>query len=668
MKVEIPTSLYTLLQQQSLLVSQQNFASSKHVPPIPNILNSESSNIRSGFVDRLVDTSASIIESIWPSKSSTLQTSSKVLPLKFFIQEILRRSKTSFSTLQLALLYIIRARNQLIFVSDLSALSENSLITHQALNHAQSSSAVCPRRMFLSALILASKYLQDRNYSNKAWAKISGLQVLEINANEFEFLALIDYELFVGHEAFSNWTNLLMAKTQQLQIARQLQQIQQPGGSANSLSPSSTFESSCIDVDIQTTFLDLVSAAVVVKSHHQAPASISPGLVDFPSPVSDDAVPTVGSDLSLKRGNSFVDEEDSCVKRSKIVLKKIGHALHMDKPHTAKKQRAVALTQAVRALWASQFSSQSVSPHQSNLSQASTNIAQSSSLIPDKITLARRVILPELSPDPDLQDYPFVPDEARVAELDYNGDEVKSNVPSDDELFKEYYSQTPTPSEMADAVPELKPLIRFDASVKQNKASYYVDEDRRLNIICAPFDSYKRGNESKVSLSKKKIGTACIRFYKEIDGAKISLALREKFESSRLLRKSTLLTIFAGANKFKDVTESASEVKTNRDPRKKSIGFVFCVTCLWDRTNSLISEQNAKEFIIEIGTYNNSPSVKRNLCLDEITYIKTKTHKGHYNKDMERVRNQIKGGFTVVRKTATPMEFVELAKKSGVDE
>ncbi|KAJ3132225.1 hypothetical protein HK100_005517 [Physocladia obscura] len=314
MKVEIPASLYTLLQQQSLLASQQYFASSKHTPPISNILNPEASSARSGFVDRLVDTSASIIESIWPSKSTTNQTSSKVLPLKFFIQEILRRSKTSFSTLQLALLYIIRARNQLVSVSDLPILTENSLIPRQTANVPQSGSTVCPRRMFLSALILASKFLQDRNYSNKAWAKISGLPVLEINANEFEFLALIDYELFVGHEAFSNWTNLLMAKTQQLQIARQLQQIQQPGGFATSLSPSS-LEGSCIDVDSQTTFLDLVSAAVVVKFHYQAPASISPGLVDFPSPVSDDTVPTVGSDLSLKRGNSFGDEEDSCVKR-----------------------------------------------------------------------------------------------------------------------------------------------------------------------------------------------------------------------------------------------------------------------------------------------------------------------------------------------------------------
>ncbi|CAJ0924033.1 3075_t:CDS:2 [Entrophospora sp. SA101] len=41
--------------------------------------------------------------------------------------------------------------------------------------------ATCGRRMFLASLIIASKYLQDKNYSNTAWSKICGLQVEEIN-------------------------------------------------------------------------------------------------------------------------------------------------------------------------------------------------------------------------------------------------------------------------------------------------------------------------------------------------------------------------------------------------------------------------------------------------------------------------------------------------------
>ncbi|KAJ3008387.1 UNVERIFIED_CONTAM: hypothetical protein HDU68_003131, partial [Siphonaria sp. JEL0065] len=125
----------------------------------------------------------------------------------------------------------------------------------------------------------------------------------------------------------------------------------------------------------------------------------------------------------------------------------------MDK-RTTKKQRAVALTQDVRTLWASRSVSQSVSRHPIP-SQASTTITHSASLvasIPANTTLDRRARLPSLSPDTDLEEYPFVPDEERVVELDCDwsldedsGDDVKSNVPSDDELFEEYYSQTPAP-------------------------------------------------------------------------------------------------------------------------------------------------------------------------------------------------------------------------------
>jgi len=43
---------------------------------------------------------------------------------------------------------------------------------------------LCPRRTFLAALILASKFLQDRCYSNRAWAKLSGLPAREVGRCE----------------------------------------------------------------------------------------------------------------------------------------------------------------------------------------------------------------------------------------------------------------------------------------------------------------------------------------------------------------------------------------------------------------------------------------------------------------------------------------------------
>lgn len=58
-----------------------------------------------------------------------------------------------------------------------------------------------PRR-FLAALICASKYLQDKNYSNRAWAKISGLAPAELARNERAVLGLLEYRLHLGAEDF----------------------------------------------------------------------------------------------------------------------------------------------------------------------------------------------------------------------------------------------------------------------------------------------------------------------------------------------------------------------------------------------------------------------------------------------------------------------------------
>jgi len=68
----------------------------------------------------------------------------------------------------------------------------------------------CGRRMFLAALILASKYLQDRNYSSRAWSKISGLATNEINQNETAFLLAVNWKLHITEEVYHRWTDCVM--------------------------------------------------------------------------------------------------------------------------------------------------------------------------------------------------------------------------------------------------------------------------------------------------------------------------------------------------------------------------------------------------------------------------------------------------------------------------
>ncbi|KAI4248651.1 MAG: hypothetical protein LQ352_005871 [Teloschistes flavicans] len=68
----------------------------------------------------------------------------------------------------------------------------------------------CGRRMFLASLILASKYLQDRNFSARAWSKISGLKAYEINANELAFVKAVQWKLHIPEPVFQRWTDIVL--------------------------------------------------------------------------------------------------------------------------------------------------------------------------------------------------------------------------------------------------------------------------------------------------------------------------------------------------------------------------------------------------------------------------------------------------------------------------
>ncbi len=162
-----------------------------------------------------LDFAAHIVEAIWPTSSVYTHTetgSGGILPLRIFIQETLRRSRSSYSTLQVALYYLILVRPEIPANLDFTMeqrLPEGSTryddYTIRVLQ--------CGRRMFLAALILASKYLQDRNFSARAWSKISGLSVSELNQNERSFLHAVNFELHITEEVFNRWTDVVMKLT-----------------------------------------------------------------------------------------------------------------------------------------------------------------------------------------------------------------------------------------------------------------------------------------------------------------------------------------------------------------------------------------------------------------------------------------------------------------------
>ncbi len=157
------------------------------------------------FVSCLVVFAAGLIAAIWPLSAPVLHDTSyahNVLPLQDFITETLRRSKTSYSTLQVAMYYLILLK---------AHLPKCDFTQEQSCVPADRRPMQCGRRMFLSALMLASKFLQDRNYSTRAWGKITGLPTSEINTNELKFLEAVNWKLHVSKEKFERWSHTVIA-------------------------------------------------------------------------------------------------------------------------------------------------------------------------------------------------------------------------------------------------------------------------------------------------------------------------------------------------------------------------------------------------------------------------------------------------------------------------
>jgi hypothetical protein len=118
---------------------------------------------------------------------STTKEGQPVVNTHAFVRHLLKRSRATRSTLQLAIFYLFRIRPHINNRSQYDPIVK------------------CGRRMFLAALICAHKYLYDNTFTNASWAKISKLPVKEINQAERALLEMLDYRLFVSTELYQKF-------------------------------------------------------------------------------------------------------------------------------------------------------------------------------------------------------------------------------------------------------------------------------------------------------------------------------------------------------------------------------------------------------------------------------------------------------------------------------
>ena len=128
------------------------------------------------MIEILADRAANVIK-VHEQQESV--QASNVPPLIDFVSSVLERSEVRPAVLFLATLYLDRLRQRL---------------------PSTARGLPCTRhRVFVSALIVAYKYLNDISIKNKNWARISKVFSLdEINLMERQFLDLLNFELNFG--------------------------------------------------------------------------------------------------------------------------------------------------------------------------------------------------------------------------------------------------------------------------------------------------------------------------------------------------------------------------------------------------------------------------------------------------------------------------------------
>lgn len=169
------------------------------------------------------------------------QSGSDLVNLKKFVTELLKRSRSTAATFQTALCYLeaIRPRVPEIQQAEMEGkgtrgepvdhaigrvtidpnyvavaeeenrkLARNSAKCKLRKPHVEPSFALpdlpspllCPRRTLMGALVLAAKFVQDKCYSNRAWAKLCGLPPREVGRCERALGDALGWRLWVGRE------------------------------------------------------------------------------------------------------------------------------------------------------------------------------------------------------------------------------------------------------------------------------------------------------------------------------------------------------------------------------------------------------------------------------------------------------------------------------------
>ena len=110
------------------------------------------------------------------------------ITIKDYLLRLLKYSKFSTSTLIFILIYIDRLCQKYKFKINYFNIY----------------------KFILTSMVIAIKYNEDEFYSSEFYAKLGGISKLELNCMEYEFISMINFNLFIKEELFFKYYDLLI--------------------------------------------------------------------------------------------------------------------------------------------------------------------------------------------------------------------------------------------------------------------------------------------------------------------------------------------------------------------------------------------------------------------------------------------------------------------------
>ncbi|KAI0033706.1 cyclin-domain-containing protein, partial [Vararia minispora EC-137] len=148
---------------------------------------------------------------LWFSKASTTATASKQTSphLSYMPHRSVNTAHLQFSVSSVFINFMHKLLQTTQLSQSVIVLSLHYVYRLKSRNGTTVPSPGSEFRVAVAGLMMANKFVDDNTYTNKTWSEVSGIELSEINKMEREFLAGINFELYVDKQTYESWVNLL---------------------------------------------------------------------------------------------------------------------------------------------------------------------------------------------------------------------------------------------------------------------------------------------------------------------------------------------------------------------------------------------------------------------------------------------------------------------------